>query len=136
MSKEKDKRKMTEIKETGEEQRDVMVDEKAEKEWRGGVYMCTAKNSFEADIFESKLRGEGIPILRRYKGAGNFLEIAMGTNMAYPIDIYVPQESVEDARNIVVAIPLVSDDPEDIDYCESEYDADEIEYDESDDDSE
>ena len=89
-----------------------MIDEKAEKEWRGGVYMCTAKNSFEADIFESKLRGEDIPCLRRYKGAGNFVEIAMGSNMAYPIDIYVPADALEDARNIVLAIPLVSDDPE------------------------
>lgn len=95
-----------------EEKRDIMIDEKAEKEWRGGVYMCTAKNSFEADIFESKLRGEDIPCLRRYKGAGNFVEITMGANVAYPIDIYVPADTLEDARNIVMAIPLVSDNPE------------------------
>ena len=99
-----------------EEKRDIMLDSNAEKEWRGGVYMCTAKNSFEADIFESKLRGENIPCLRRYKGAGNFVEIAMGTNATYPIDIYVPADAVEDARNIVTAIPLVSDNPEDLDY--------------------
>ncbi len=101
-------------------ERDLMIDEKAEKEWRGGVYMCTAKNSFEADIFESKLRGEGIPCLRRYKGAGNFVEIAMGSNMAYPIDIYVPKDTLEDARNIVIAIPLVSDDPEGLGDSENE----------------
>lgn len=95
-----------------DENRELIIDDSAEKEWRGGVYLCTARNSFEADIFESKLRGETIPVLRRYRGAGNFMEISMGTNVAFPIDIYVPKDALEDARNIVVAIPIVSDDPE------------------------
>jgi hypothetical protein len=90
----------------------LLIDEDAEKEWRGGVYLCTAKNSFEADIFESKLEGEGIPCLKRYRGAGNFVEIFMGNDMAYPIDIYVPEAAFEDARNIVVAVPLESDNLE------------------------
>lgn len=98
-----------------EDNREIVIDESIEKEWRGGVYMCTARNSFEADIFESKLRGELIPVLRRYRGAGNFIEITMGSNAAYPIDLYVPKDALEDARNIVVAIPLVSDDPEGFD---------------------
>lgn len=95
-----------------DENRELIIDKNADQKWRGGVYMCTARNSFEADIFESKLRGEGIPSLRKYKGAGNFLEISMGANMTYPIDIYVPEAALEDARNIVTAIPLLSDDPE------------------------
>lgn len=95
-----------------EENRELILDKEAEKEWRGGVYLCTARNSFEADIFESKLRGETIPVLRKYRGAGNFMEISMGVNSAFPIDIYVPKDALEDAKNIVVAIPLVSDDPE------------------------
>ena len=94
--------------------RELVIDKDAEKEWRGGVYLCTVANSFEADIFESKLRGEDIPCLRRYKGAGNFVEIAMGSNAAYPIDIYVPADALEDARNIVIAIPLTSDNPENL----------------------
>ena len=97
-----------------EETRELVIDEKAEKEWRGGVYMCTAMNTFEADIFESKLRGEGIPCLRKYEGAGNFNEIVMGTNVTNSIGIYVPAGAVEDARNIVKAIPLPSDNPEDL----------------------
>ena len=94
--------------------RELVLDKDAEKEWRGGVYLCTAANSFEADIFESKLRGEDIPCLRRYKGAGNFVEIAMGSNSAYPINMYVPTDALEDARNIVKAIPLASDNPENL----------------------
>lgn len=87
-----------------------MFEKKDQKEWRDGVYLCTAKDSFEADILESKLRSEGIPSIKKFKGAGNFLEIFMGSNSAFPIDLYVPQETLEDAKNIIVAIPLVGDE--------------------------
>lgn len=80
------------------------------KEWRDGVYLCTTKDSFEADLLESKLRSEGIPSIKKFRGASNFLEIFMGSNSAYPIDIYVPRETLEDARNIIVAVPILSDE--------------------------
>jgi hypothetical protein len=78
-------------------------------EWRDGVYLCTVTGSMEADILESKLRGEGIPSERRWKGAGNFLEIFMGANSVCPIDIYVPASSFEDAQNTIVPFPLDED---------------------------
>lgn len=83
---------------------------KEKKEWRDGVFLTTTKNSLEADILESKLRGEGIPVIRKYKGASNAMEIIMGSNSTYPIDLYVPEEALEDARNIIVAIPILSED--------------------------
>ena len=87
---------------------------KEEREkWRGGVYLCTTKSSFEADILESKLRSENIPCIKKYKGASNFLEIAMGSNSAFPIELYVPEHTLEDAKNVIVAVPL--------DECEDEY---------------
>ncbi len=87
-----------------------MFEKKDQREWRDGVYLCTAKDSFEADILESKLRSEGIPSIKKFKGASNFLEIFMGSNSAYPIDIYVPEETLEDAKNIIVAVPLEDDE--------------------------
>ena len=86
-------------------------DEK-DKVWRNGVFLCTTDNSFNADLLESKLRSENIPCIKKYKGASNFIEIFMGSNSAYNIDIYVPKECLEDARNIIVAVPILSDDPE------------------------
>lgn len=77
--------------------------------WRGGVYLCTAESSFQADILESKLRGEGIPCVKKYQGASNFIEIAMGNNNAYPIDLYVPEEALEDAKNVIVPVPIDED---------------------------
>jgi hypothetical protein len=79
-------------------------------EWRDGVYLCTATDSMEADILESKLRGEGIPCEKRWKGAGNFLEIVMGANTICPIDLYVPAESLADAQNIIIPFPLAEND--------------------------
>lgn len=87
-----------------------MFEKKDQKEWRDGVYLCTAKNSFEADILESKLRSEGIPSIKKFKGASNFLEIFMGSNSAFPIEIFVPEETLEDAKNVIIAVPLVEDD--------------------------
>lgn len=77
--------------------------------WRGGVYLCTADSSFQADLLESKLKSEGIPCVKKYQAASNFIEIAMGNNNAYPIDLYVPEETLEDAKNIIVPIPLEDD---------------------------
>lgn len=88
----------------------MMFEKKDRKEWRNGVYLCTAKDSFEADLLESKLRSEGIPSIKKFKGASNFLEIFMGSSSAFPIDIYVPEETLEDARNIIVAVPIIGDE--------------------------
>jgi hypothetical protein len=87
-----------------------MFVKKEQKEWRSGVYLCTAKDSFEADLLESKLRSEGIPSIKKFKGASNFLEIFMGSSSAFPIDIYVPEETLEDAKNIIVAVPILGDE--------------------------
>jgi hypothetical protein len=80
------------------------------KEWRNGAYLTTAENSLEADILESKLRSEGIPVIKKYKGAGNAMEIIMGSSFSYPIELYVPEDTLEDAKNIIVAVPILSDE--------------------------
>lgn len=88
----------------------MMFEKKEQKAWRDGVYLCTAKDSLESDILESKLKSEGIPSIKKYKGASNFLEIFMGSSSAFPIDLYVPEESLEDAKNIIVAVPILNDE--------------------------
>ena len=82
---------------------------KTDEPWRGGVYLTTAKTSLEADIIESKLTGAGIPSLKRYEGAANFIEITMGFNSAFPIEIYVPEEKLEEAREVIVPVPIDDD---------------------------
>ena len=89
-----------------------MFERKVKEQWRDGTFLTTAKNTLEADIFESKLQGEGIPVIRRYSGAGNAMEIIMGNTLNYPIDLYVPEEALEDALNIIVPVPILSEDLE------------------------
>ena len=84
------------------------------KEWRNGVFLCHTESSFQADMLESKLRSEGIPCVKKYEGASNFIEIALGSNTSYAIDLYVPAEKLEDARNIIVPVDL--DDCEEADF--------------------
>lgn len=82
------------------------------KEWRGGVFLCRTDNSFQADLLESKLRSEGIPCMKKYLGGSNAIEILMGRNDAFPIDLYVPAECLEDAQNVIVPV-AIDDDFED-----------------------
>ncbi|MGI6721802.1 MAG: DUF2007 domain-containing protein [Anaerovoracaceae bacterium] len=81
--------------------------------WRDGVYLVTAESSFEAELLGSKLKSEGIPCVFRYRGASNFMEIALGANTTQDIDIFVPEETLEKARDVIVPVPLDDDfDPE------------------------
>lgn len=83
-----------------------------DKPWREGVYLCTAHDTFEADLFESKLASENIPCVKKYQGASNFIEIAMGSNSAYPIDIYVPADKQEEALNVLAPISISDEELE------------------------
>lgn len=77
--------------------------------WRNGVYLCTAKSGLEADIFESKLKAEGIPCIKKFKGASNLMEIALGVNTTQPIELYVPQETMEAAKEAILPVPIGDD---------------------------
>ncbi len=71
--------------------------------------MCTVSNSLEADILTSKLESEGIPSIKKYKGASNFMEITMGGNTTQEIELYVREETLERAREVIVPIPIEDD---------------------------
>jgi len=83
------------------------------RQWRYGVYLTTVNNSLEADILESKLRAEDIPCLKKYKGASNFMEIVLGSNTTQAIEIYVPESTLEKAKEVIVPVPIEDDFIED-----------------------
>ena len=74
------------------------------------MYLTTCDSTLQAEILESKLRAEGIPCEKKYKGGSNAMEIIMGNSIGGAIELYVPAETLEDAKNIIVAIPILSDD--------------------------
>ncbi len=77
--------------------------------WRGGVYLTTVDSTMQADILISKLAGEGIPCMKRHEGASNFLELCMGMSTMFPVELYVPEESLEQALKIIEPIPIEDD---------------------------
>lgn len=79
--------------------------------WQGCAYLCTVSDSMEADILVSKLASEGIPALKKFVGSAAYLELVFGRNTAGGIEIYVPEQALEDASNIIVPVDL--DDCED-----------------------
>lgn len=74
--------------------------------WRDGVYLCTVNHTMDAELLESKLRSEGIPSERKYVGAAHYLEVVFGNDLVGAIEIYVPEECLEDAKNIIVPVDL------------------------------
>ena len=46
-----------------------------------------------------------------YKGQGNYIEIFMGQNTTVPIELYVPEKSLEDAKNIIIPVDLDDCEP-------------------------
>lgn len=67
------------------------------EEW---VFLMKLKDDRELDIIEPLLMSYGIPLLKRYKGAGGYLKIVMGLS-TFGVDIYVPTSSLEGARDIL-----------------------------------
>ncbi len=81
------------------------------------VYLTTATNSLEAETLEALLQANKIPVLKKFREAGAYLEIYMGTSN-FGVDIYVPSDLLEEAQDII-GVTAVEDgessrqDPED-----------------------
>jgi hypothetical protein len=75
-----------------------MNDNKQKKE--GEVFLMHAANELQADTVESLLRSYEIPVLKKRREAGSYLNITTGINI-YGVDLYVP------ARLHKAAIALV-----------------------------
>ena len=81
-------------------------EERQDYEWSGGVWLTTVNNTLDADILESKLRGEGIPCNRKYIGSAQYMEVLFGNNLTGDIELYVPQDRLEDALCVIRPIDL------------------------------
>ncbi|HEX2944996.1 MAG TPA: DUF2007 domain-containing protein [Clostridia bacterium] len=66
------------------------------------AYLLSVGSSMEADMIESLLKANEIPVLRKYRETGGYLMIMMGGTI-YGVDLYVPEDLLEKAREIVDA---------------------------------
>jgi len=73
------------------------------------VYLVTASNEREYDVYKSLLDAYGIPFLKKQREAGGYLNISMGMNI-YGVDIYVPEEYYDDAAELIKGTENAGDD--------------------------
>lgn len=72
------------------------------------IFLVNVRNEHEANIIESILSAEGIPLLRKHKYAGSYLNIQMGMS-DYGMDIFVPETCVELAKALIETEPEESE---------------------------
>jgi hypothetical protein len=64
------------------------------------AYLTSVSNSIEAEMVEALLASSGIPVLKKFKGAGGYLAIYMGA-VNVGVDLYVPSKLLVQARDIL-----------------------------------
>ncbi|HHY05167.1 MAG TPA: zinc ribbon domain-containing protein, partial [Thermoanaerobacterales bacterium] len=65
------------------------------------AFLVSVMDEIEYSIIESKLFQSGIPIMKKYKGAGAYLSVFMGMT-PFGIDIYVPSKSLKLAKELIM----------------------------------
>ena len=71
-----------------------------DKNMKGWAFLKNVADDQEAVLVESVLGTESIPVQRKYKEAGNYLEVYMGMSR-YGIDIFVPEDTLELAKGLL-----------------------------------
>jgi len=73
----------------------------AEEKWEPvrEAFLLTAADEMEYKILEAKLGEYGIPVTRRYRGAGAVTHIYMGRS--FGLDVYVPETALPKAKEIL-----------------------------------
>lgn len=61
------------------------------------VFLTSVDEEYRANFIREYLQNEGIPVLIKYKGSGEYLKLYMGTT-CFGIDIFVPFKSLEKAE--------------------------------------
>lgn len=70
------------------------------KSMKGWALVRNVADEQEAVMVESILGAEGIPMQRKHKENGGYLEIYMGMSL-YGIDLFVPENAVELAKGLL-----------------------------------
>ncbi len=66
----------------------------------GWSFVKNVADDQEAVLVESVLGTENIPVQRKYKEAGNYMEVYMGMSK-YGVDLYVPDNALELAKGLL-----------------------------------
>lgn len=67
------------------------------------AYLTSVSNRIEAEMVEALLNSEGIPVLKKFRETGGFLDIYMGAINNFGVDLYVPSKLLENAKEIIAS---------------------------------
>jgi predicted nucleic acid-binding Zn ribbon protein len=82
------------------------------------AYLTSVSNRIEAEMIEALLNSHGIPVLKKSREAGGYLDIYMGATI-FGVDLYVPSKLLKKAKEIIASNPEnVEEDVQD--YSEEE----------------
>lgn len=76
------------------------------------IKIYTTFDSFDADQVISTLAYYDIPSVKRVEGSGQYIGILMGHMTTHEIDVYVPDEAVDKAIEILTETGFLKDVPE------------------------
>ena len=76
------------------------------------VKIYTTFDSFEADQVISTLAYYDIPTVKRVEGSGQYIGILMGHMTTHEINIFVPDEAVDKAVDILTETGFLEETPE------------------------
>ena len=76
------------------------------------VKIYTTFDSFDADQVIATLECHGIPSVKRIKGSGQYIGILMGHMTTHEINIFVPDEAVDQAIEILTKTGFLEEKPE------------------------
>ena len=77
----------------------------------GVSLLTTLYDTVSAELVCALLTEEGIPFLRKDRGTGGMMRILAGTTLS-PIDIYVPDTRLDEARELLAAMAEEGEDAE------------------------
>lgn len=64
------------------------------------AFLISVSGEFEASTIEALLKFYDVPVLRKHRGSGGYLEIYMGMSNT-GIDLFVPSRFLEEAKEII-----------------------------------
>lgn len=84
------------------------------------VFLTSVAGDIQSELIESKLRSNGIPVLKKYRETGSYLSVLFGSSNL-GINLYVPSVKLEDAKQIIECIEDINEDSEEIDNLNKSY---------------
>lgn len=66
-------------------------------------YLITVRDDHEMNVVHSLLKAHDILVMIKHKGIGEYMSIVMGTSSIHGIDIFVPSDQLDKARQVLEA---------------------------------